>query len=60
MKQHIGMRRIISLFLSVGTHTKCLLESMISDKSLLNSVKQARKDYKEEKTVVAESMSELI
>jgi len=50
-------------FSSVSGYIKYLIESdkdIISEKSLLNSITQARKEYKEGKTVVAKSISELI
>jgi Arc/MetJ-type ribon-helix-helix transcriptional regulator len=50
-------------FSSVSGYIKHLIEldkDLISEKDLLGSVKQARKDYKEGRTVVAKSISELI
>ena len=50
-------------FSSVSGYIKYLIEldkDLISEKNLLDSVKQARKDYKEGKTVVAKSISELV
>ena len=50
-------------FSSVSGYIKHLIEldkDLISEKELLDSVKQARKDYKEGRTVTAKSMLELI
>lgn len=50
-------------FSSVSSYIKHLIEldkDLISEEKLLSSIKQARKEYKGGKTIVAKSMSELI
>ena len=50
-------------FASVSGYIKHLIDldkDIISEKELLVSIKEARKDYKQGKTVVAKSISELI
>ncbi len=50
-------------FHSVSSYIKCLIEldkDLILESELLESIKQAKKEYKAGKTVTANSMSDLI
>lgn len=62
-KQLIKKRAKNKGFDSVSGYIKYLLsldEGLISEKELLNAVKEARKEYKQGKTIKAKSMADLL